>query len=174
MIGAEKPLGEALRPGAKFRLIRTRDRGVVQQILLIEPPELRHCDDDTCRIPGLPRSLEYLIRLLQQRALASERAGLPEVDQSVFGLRCPLLYIGDAGDREGEFLQRAGRCGEPRHERRVEILQHGLLGDQRIEGPAVGLLALSLQLACAILGALGVVQLLGQRLQRRGLLRDAA
>jgi hypothetical protein len=40
MIGAEKPLGEALRPGAKFRLIRTRDRGVVQQILLIEPPEL--------------------------------------------------------------------------------------------------------------------------------------
>ena len=35
MIGAEKPLGEALRPGAKFRLIRVRDRGVVQQILLI-------------------------------------------------------------------------------------------------------------------------------------------
>ena len=128
MIGAEKPLGEALRPGTKFRLIRMRDRGVVQQILLIEPPELRHCDDDSGRIPGLPRSLENLISLLQQRALASECAGLPEVDQPVFGLRRPLLYIGDAGDREGEFFQRAGRCGEPRHERRVEFLQHRVLG----------------------------------------------
>jgi hypothetical protein len=40
MMGAEKPLSEALRPGAKLRLVRTRDRGGVQQILLLEPPEL--------------------------------------------------------------------------------------------------------------------------------------
>jgi hypothetical protein len=39
-MGAEKPLSEALRPGAKFRLVRTRDRGGVQQILLLELPEL--------------------------------------------------------------------------------------------------------------------------------------
>lgn len=86
MIGTEEPLGEALGPGAKFCLIHMRHWGMIQQILLIKPSELCHRGDHRGRVAGLPWPLEHLIRLLQQRAFAAERAGLPEIDQAIFSL----------------------------------------------------------------------------------------
>src|SRR4051812_37683795 len=98
------------------------DRGMGQQILLIESAELRHGGDDASRIFGLPCALEHLVRLLQQRALTPERACLPEVKEVFLGLEGPLTHVGYTGDGERQFSQRTGRCGEPRHERSVQLL----------------------------------------------------